>query len=535
MNTLPLPSRPLRGLPWLTGAAGVAALSVLAAFGPLSPPAGAISSTAKPLSEVEPRTAVNAANTPGGAAAVFTISQSGSYYLTGNVTGVASKDGIRITAANVTLDLNGFAVTGVPSASSGIAMTATAARTVVKNGSVTSWPLDGIDGGFNTHGRYERLIAQGNGAFTTGRFGIRAGGAAVLEDCDASNNTGGGISCNDACTLSACIATGNTDTGFVFGAACVLRGCAAQSNTVNGYSGASGSTLDHCSAAGPAGGSSKGFNLTTRCRVTDCTATGYATGISVQGRNVLTGCSASGNSGIGISADDDCEVTGCTASGNTGVGISAASGVLISHCAANGNGGDNIAAVQRCNLVDCIANGSTGGNGINLTFVTNTATNCTANGNFLNGIYAQQRCRLADCICRDNQQNGVRINFLGAISGSYCAGNQVCGILSDGGGGTEFRNNTCSENGNATTLGAGIRVATGACRVDGNTLAGNYRNMDITGTGNLVAHNSSCVAGAGGHYTIVANNSYGPLVNVTAVGDITGTASANHPMANYVH
>jgi hypothetical protein len=53
--------------------------------GPLAPPPGPIASSYKTLSEVEPRTAVNATNTPGDAGCVYRISQHGSYYLTGNI------------------------------------------------------------------------------------------------------------------------------------------------------------------------------------------------------------------------------------------------------------------------------------------------------------------------------------------------------------------------------------------------------------------------------------------------------------------
>jgi hypothetical protein len=209
--------------------------------------------------------------------------------------------------------------------------------------------------------------------------------------------------------------------------------------------------------------------------------------------------------------------------------------VLISNCAANGNGGDNIVAVQRCNVVGCVAGGSLTGNGINLSFLGNSASNCVTSGNFLNGIYAQQRCKVLDCTSKDNQQNGVRVNFVGTVSGCYCSSNQVCGIVCDSGGGIDIVNNQCSENGNATTLGAGIRVGVGICRIDGNMLAGNYRSLDVTGNSCIISHNVSSFVGAGGHYSIAAGNSFGPIVNVAGVGDISGTANANHPMANYTH
>ena len=79
------------------------------AQGSLTPP-GTPAPTMKSLDQVEPRTIVNAANTPGNSANTFIISSPGSYYLTGNLTGASGKHGISIQADDVTLDLNGFAI-----------------------------------------------------------------------------------------------------------------------------------------------------------------------------------------------------------------------------------------------------------------------------------------------------------------------------------------------------------------------------------------------------------------------------------------
>lgn len=89
------------------------------AQGPLTPP-GAPAPLMKTLEQVEPRTPVNAVNTPGDTNAVYVISQPGSYYLTGDVLGVPDQHGIRIDADYVTLDLNGYTLDGVIGSLSGI-------------------------------------------------------------------------------------------------------------------------------------------------------------------------------------------------------------------------------------------------------------------------------------------------------------------------------------------------------------------------------------------------------------------------------
>ena len=92
----------------------LASLSILHAQtggDPTSPPSGTPARTMKSLDQIEARTPL-----VGFAAGVtldpndnITISQSGSYYLTANLT-VPSGDAITINSSGVTLDLNGFAV-----------------------------------------------------------------------------------------------------------------------------------------------------------------------------------------------------------------------------------------------------------------------------------------------------------------------------------------------------------------------------------------------------------------------------------------
>jgi len=88
----------------------VALGSVVSMAGDLNPPAGPIVPTMKPLDQVEPRVVISTANTPGDADSLFRITQPGSYYLTGNVAGVAGKSGIEVAAADVTIDRIGDAV-----------------------------------------------------------------------------------------------------------------------------------------------------------------------------------------------------------------------------------------------------------------------------------------------------------------------------------------------------------------------------------------------------------------------------------------
>lgn len=105
--------------------------------GPLAPPAGPVAPTPGP----EPRIAINAANTPGDATAMFIISQPGSYYLEGSVTGAVGTRGVDVRASNVTIDLMGFALGGVPGSSHGVFVDLFAGHVglELRNGVIHNW------------------------------------------------------------------------------------------------------------------------------------------------------------------------------------------------------------------------------------------------------------------------------------------------------------------------------------------------------------------------------------------------------------
>ena len=92
----------------------------------------------KSLDQVEARKPIDATNTPGDGSNVFIISQAGSYYLTANLSGGGAKNGILVTSDHVTIDLNGFAVTGPGNTNNGIEL-GTQKNVIIRNGTIRSW------------------------------------------------------------------------------------------------------------------------------------------------------------------------------------------------------------------------------------------------------------------------------------------------------------------------------------------------------------------------------------------------------------
>ncbi|MEZ6211737.1 MAG: hypothetical protein R3B46_10900 [Phycisphaerales bacterium] len=255
----------------------VIATAVLA--GDLNPPPGIVTPTMKSLSEVEPRTAISADNTPGDADALFKITEPGSYYLKGNITGVIGKHGIEIASSGVTLDLNGFDLVGVPGMGlfDGVNVTLdNLVNIAVINGSIRDWGDEGIDLNFTSarNCRVERVRVSGN---TTGN-GIRLGAGSAVIDCSVYNNSIG-ILTNAGCTILNCTVSSNSGSGISTGTTATIANCSVYLSGGGRIGTSSGASIANCApSATPDSASAPGVGST----ISACTASGNgSSGISI--------------------------------------------------------------------------------------------------------------------------------------------------------------------------------------------------------------------------------------------------------------
>jgi hypothetical protein len=118
----------------IAAATAVTLVSLALAQGALAPASGP-APTMKTLDQIEPRTPIGAV---GGSTSTITISKPGSYVLMGNVVIPTNSDGIIITAADVTLDLNGFSLSTTYGSNnySGIAIGTDANNVTIRNGRI---------------------------------------------------------------------------------------------------------------------------------------------------------------------------------------------------------------------------------------------------------------------------------------------------------------------------------------------------------------------------------------------------------------
>ena len=246
--------------------------------GSLTPP-GAPAPTMLTLSQIEPRTPVDAAHTGSGGSSEFLITQPGSYYLTTNVVGVSGENGINISANNVTLDLNGFSVQGISGVWSGVYIHAGYTNVTVRDGIISGWGTSSTYSGVECYANnviLERLKVSAN------HYGIYLDSSGVVRDCNCYNNTDIGIQVN-AGEVSGCEALNNASTG-IYVVTGTVSDCVALNNT------------------------SYGIEVGNNCTVKDCTSDNNYDGIFVNGSySQITGntCSSNSDSGIEIPLTKD--------------------------------------------------------------------------------------------------------------------------------------------------------------------------------------------------------------------------------------
>lgn len=350
--------------------------------GSLTPPAGAVMPTMKTLDQVEPRTPINSTTTPGNAASTFRITQAGSYYLTGNITGQAGRNGILIDSSNVTLDLMGFTVSGVGGTLNGVAMTSPRDNVTVRHGQVRGWSGAGISLQSDS-GRIESITSVSN----TGAGIVNSPGAfmTVIRGCEVRDVGGNGIAAGANAIITDCNVRIAVGAGIVAAETAVIERCTVQDATLEGIRTARNTTVNACAVrvAGGSGGvlvgpgsiigtttvidcGGHGFNIGPGSSVAQCVARDNGgAGFILADAGTLTASTAFGNLGGGVTLGEGGTVADCTISTNAGDGVNAGVGCTIRGCTVLRSSGDEIQILDDCVVIDntCKGVGAMAGTG----------------------------------------------------------------------------------------------------------------------------------------------------------------------------
>jgi hypothetical protein len=320
---------------------------LLHAQGDLTPPPGAPGPVMKSLDQIESRTAIPPSPATPVAGPHFTISQPGSYYLSGNIE-VASGDGIVINSNNVTLDLNGFALISKAASPSGNAIHVinSGSSIAIKNGRIAGAterteigprPWDATFAGAGWQGGILATSATGLdlsdlSVERCASFGIfLMQGRSVLEQITATGNGGIAIYANES-SIAHCIANQNASTGIYATSGSITR----FTSNYNGGFGivVSGGSVTNSTASSNNSGGIYAYGGSGA----DCSA-GASGFIGIQAdQGTVADSIASYNGSDGIMAPG-ANVTGSRATGNFKRGIHVGFGVAV-HCSASENSTD---------------------------------------------------------------------------------------------------------------------------------------------------------------------------------------------------
>lgn len=288
-------------------------------------PTAAPAPTMKSLDQIEARTPISAAP--------YTISASGSYYLTKNLV-VATGDAITINASNVTLDLNGFTISSTQSSAgsgAGISLGNSLRNIAIMNGAISSG------------------VTASGGSYSGTGFGHGINYAGTLPSTTRVTRV----------SVTGCLMNG---INLGFNNSSEVESCNV--DTVGSY-GISATTVSHSTALNTGVVGVIGEN------VSDCYATSASYGI--EATSAINSYGQSSGSGAGIYSTN---ANNCWGSSATGSGVQA---TTAGSCYGTSTAGDGVDATA---ATSCVGISSTSGKGINCAL----AVGCFGNSNSGTGI-----------------------------------------------------------------------------------------------------------------------------------------------------
>jgi hypothetical protein len=176
------------------------------------------------------------------ASAASVISRPGSYVLNRNIVVKNPKlNGVNVNVPNVTIDLQGFTISG-PGSGTGIGIDAPQNEVVIKNGMITGMGGPAVVVG--NQSTVSGITASGNSGGSTGV--IAAGDGSVVSNNLVSANNGLAIACTIGCLARGNTVQNNSGGGIRF------------NDATNGYA---GNVLQQNGGAAVTGGTQIGQNL----------------------------------------------------------------------------------------------------------------------------------------------------------------------------------------------------------------------------------------------------------------------------------
>ena len=245
----------------------------------------------------------------------FSITNSGSYLLTGNVTGVPGSNGITIAASDVALDLNGFTLSGATGSLHGVAVTGGRINIAIMNGTIRGWGQHGVGGSTASNS-----VARKLKVFRNTLDGIVLGSGSLVSECLVADNGVDGVELSSQCLIAESASRNNGQYGIRIGDFSLVSACASRENGLSGFTAGSRSLVLDSAARDNRG---HGIEVGEATLVSDCVVyNSYSNGVHATGNGVkIQRVSAFGNGGFGVDAQASSMVDDSVARLNTNGGF----------------------------------------------------------------------------------------------------------------------------------------------------------------------------------------------------------------------
>jgi len=530
--------------------------------------------------------------------AQFVVSQGGAYYVGGDITGESGKCCILIdTRDDVDIDCNGCTFRGVQGTLSCIRASAPPGVSLsnfeVYDAAFRGWQgccidLPTVSSCFVSDCSFHECVCPDDAVFGPGavcRCGpgsevcdcdvrfctgslIRCGPASSIDDCSCMSCAGGGMRCGENSCISNCFVVGNDapslsmiqcgggsevcdcdvrdcfGPAITVGSSCDISCCSVTGGSGGAMSCGVDSTVEDCSVLHHVGSGILGLD---RCNVEDCVVRSCnGAAISVGSSSSIECCTCDEcPSGFTMGNDSCCE--DCDALHIAGTGITGGDRSRVCDCDMSFCDSWSVIVGERSNVECCSAAGGGGGGsggiiggGIQCGSGS-CACDCSVVATTGPSILCASRCTLCRCHCESGW--GIEVHDQCSVYENECI---ECISLQPLGGALIVHGQlTCVEDNYCSGGGIVLLAGADACVVENNQCAGS--GSTIPGTGGGVIFLDSSVRGCtvvrnrcrgsstSSAFSIPPSNSFGPLCNVSAGGDMSGVAGSSHHLCNQVY